>query len=149
MCTEADDLWVKVIHTEMEFDYKIPTTTVRFCFVLHCNSHNVTFPFKQLTTSFLVARFWNYQILPCAQPYTSEHKGPDVPRTEESLGFHANHSTSIMCSLPRLQMPCGVWMAASASSCIGDGRQPGRGQPCHMRILLKMLQEARCLETRQ
>ena len=98
MGTEADDLWVKVIHTEMEFDYTIPAPTWRFCFALHCNAHNVTFPFRQLSTSFLVARFWNYQILPCVQPYTSEHKGPDVHRTEESLGFHANHSTSIICS---------------------------------------------------
>lgn len=107
MRTEADDLWVKVIHIEMEFDYKIPKTTRRFCFVLHCNSHNDTFPFNQLSTFFLVAGFWNYQFLPCVQPYTSERKGPDVHSTGESLGFHANHSISLLF-LPRLRMPCGV-----------------------------------------
>jgi len=61
-----------VIHTEMEFDYKIPTTTRRFCFALHCNFHNVVFPFKQLSTSFLMARCWNYQIPPCSTLYIRE-----------------------------------------------------------------------------
>lgn len=73
MFTETDDLWVKVIHTEMEFGYEIPTITCR-SFALLCNSHNVTFTFKQISY-FLGPRFWKYQMFTHVQPYTSDHKG--------------------------------------------------------------------------
>lgn len=103
--TETYDLWVKVIHTEMEFDYKIPTITWR-SFALLCNSHNVTFTFKQISY-FLGPRFWNYQIPPHVQAYTSEHKGPDEHRNKESLDFHTNCSTSVsLLLLPRSHAVC-------------------------------------------
>lgn len=132
MITETDDLWVKVIHAEMEFDYEIPAITWRSS-ALPCNSHNLTLTFKQ-KSYFLGARFWNYQIPPCIQPYTSEHKGPDEQRNKKSLDFHANRSASVsLLFLPRLQIPCSLWMATSASSFIADGRQPDRGHPCQGR----------------
>lgn len=107
MFTETYDLWVKVIHTEMEFDYKIPTITWR-SFALLCNSHNETFTFKH--RSYLLGpKFWNYQIPPCVQCCISEHKGSDEHRRKESLDFHTNCSTSISpLFLPRLQIPCSL-----------------------------------------
>ena len=40
-------------------------------------------------------------------------------------------------------MPCGVWLAASASSSVGDGRQPGRGHPCQGRTCAACLRCSR------
>lgn len=129
MFTETDDLWVKVIHTEMEFDYKVPTITWR-SFALLCNSHHVTFTFKQISY-FLGPRFWNYQISPCVQPYTWEHKGPDEHRNKESLDFHTNCSTSIsLLFLPRLQIPRSLWMATSASWWAQDAHDKGEHRYC-------------------